>query len=80
MSSNSAAKLRVYTIVERIGATPFWLRLGNAAPHKDGKGFTMNLQAVPVSGLIVVRQYEEDAEQVPAIDTQQHERSPEMVE
>lgn len=77
MSSNN--KLRVYTIVERVGASPFWLRLGNAVQHKDGKGFSMNLQAVPVSGLVVVRQYDEEADQV-TLETEQHERVPELVE
>jgi hypothetical protein len=78
MSSNG--KLRVYTIVERVGGSPYWLRLGNAVSHKDGKGLSMNLQAVPVSGLIVVRQYDEDADQAPQADTQMHEREPEFAE
>ena len=77
MSSNG--KLRVYTIVERVGGSPFWLRLGNAVPHKDGKGFSMNLQAVPVSGLIVVRQYDEEVDAV-SLETDKHERVPELVE
>ncbi len=77
MSSN--VKLRVYTIVERVGGSPFWLRLGNAAPHKDGKGFSVNLQALPVSGLIVVRQYDEESDAV-ALETDKHERVPELVE
>ncbi len=77
MSSNG--KLRVYTIVERVGGSPYWLRLGNAVQHKDGKGFSMTLQAVPVSGLIVVRQYDEEADQV-SLETESHERAPELVE
>lgn len=77
MSSN--VKLRVYTIVERVGGSPFWLRLGNAAPHKDGKGFSVNLQALPVSGLIVVRQYDEESDAV-TMETDKHERVPELVE
>jgi len=76
MSSNG--KLRVYTIVERVGGSPFWLR-GNAVAHKDGKGFSMTLQAVLVSGLIVVRQYDEEADQV-SLETESHERAPELVE
>lgn len=80
MSSNGTNKLRVYTIVERVGAPAYWLRLGNAFPHRDGKGFSMNLQAVPVSGLVVVRQYEEQGDNTPPIDTLRHEREPELVE
>ncbi len=77
MSSNG--KLRVYTVVERVGGSPFWLRLGTAAPHKDGKGFSVNLQALPVSGLIVVRQYDDEADAV-HMETDKHERVPEVVE
>lgn len=77
---SSIGRLRVYTIVERTGASPFWLRLGNAVQHKDGKGFTMNLQAVPVSGLVVVRQYDDENDHTPHVDTQLHEREPEVVE
>lgn len=76
---SSHTKLRVYTIVERVGGSPFWLRLGNAAPHKDGKGFSVNLQALPVSGLIVVRQYDEESDVAP-METDKHERVPELVE
>lgn len=76
---SSTTKLRVYTIVERVGGSPFWLRLGNAAPHKDGKGFSVNLQALPVSGLIVVRQYDEETDVV-AMETDKHERVPELME
>lgn len=77
MSSNG--KLRVYTIVERAGASPFWLRLGNAVQHKDGKGFSMNLQAMPVSGLLVVRQYDEEHDQA-NVETENHERTLHLVE
>lgn len=77
MSSNG--KLRVYTVVERVGGTPYWLRLGNAVSHKDGKGYSMTLQAVPVSGLLVMRQHEEEAD-MGAPETESHERAPEMEE
>lgn len=76
MSSNG--KLRVYTIVEREGASPYWLRLGTAVVHKDSKGFSMTLPAVPVSGLIVVRQFDEENDQV-SVETDNHERSPDPV-
>ncbi|MEQ1716014.1 MAG: hypothetical protein ABL907_08525 [Hyphomicrobium sp.] len=77
MSANG--KLRVYTIVERVGGSPFWLRLGNAITHKDGKGFSMSLQAMPISGLIVVRQYDDESEPA-AMETSAHEQMPDMDE
>jgi len=32
-----------------------WLKIGAAWPHKDGKGFDLNLDALPTSGRIVLR-------------------------
>lgn len=77
--TDQALRLRVYTIVPRANGNPFWLKLGNAAPHKDGRGFSMNLQAVPISGLIVVRQYDEETDTTP-IETEHHERAPDFGE
>lgn len=35
-----------------------WTRLGVAFPHKDTKGFNVELRAVPVSGKLVIRLHE----------------------
>ena len=35
-----------------------WSRIGVAFPHDDGKGFNLNLDAIPVDGKVVVRLYE----------------------
>ena len=32
-----------------------WTRIGAAWPHKDGEGFTLQLDAMPLSGELVVR-------------------------
>ena len=32
-----------------------WLKIGVAWLHKDGKGYDLDLQAVPVSGRVVIR-------------------------
>lgn len=39
-----------------------WMRIGSAWPNKDGKGFTVQLSALPVNGTVVLRLYEPDAE------------------
>ncbi len=39
----------------------------------------MNLQAVPVSGLIVLRQYDEGNDTA-QVETENHERGPDLVE
>ena len=35
-----------------------WLRIGAAWSHKDGKGFDVNLDALPVGGRVVLRMNE----------------------
>jgi hypothetical protein len=50
---------RVYSVIERPDEEPFWLNLGLAFPHKDGKGFNVLLNGLPLDGKLVVRRYEE---------------------
>lgn len=51
---------RAYTVVERDnGSPPFWLNIGSAFPHKDGNGFNVMLQALPVNARLVLRLYGE---------------------
>ncbi|PDT64280.1 hypothetical protein CO683_39185 [Bradyrhizobium ottawaense] len=38
------------------GESAFWAKLGAAWPHDDGKGFNVELIALPVSGRIVIRE------------------------
>ncbi len=33
-----------------------WLEVGAAWPHKDGKGYSINLRALPVDGRLVLRE------------------------
>ena len=58
---------RVYTVVPRPDPNekPYWLNIGMAWPNKDGKGFNINLQALPLDGKLVIREYEPEAEQEP---------------
>jgi hypothetical protein len=49
----------VYSVLERKDEDPFWLNLGLAFPHKDGHGFNILLNALPLDGKLVVRRYEE---------------------
>jgi hypothetical protein len=39
-----------------------WMRIGVAFPHKDGKGFQIQLQAFPVNGKLVLRKHESKPE------------------
>jgi hypothetical protein len=51
---------RVYSIIERQKQDDYWLNIGVAFPHEDGKGFNVMLQALPLhgNGKIVLREHE----------------------
>lgn len=39
-----------------------WTKVGVAWPHQDGKGFRLVLTAVPLDGIVVLRQHEPKAD------------------
>lgn len=45
----------VFTVVEREGARPFWRAIGSAFPNKDGKSFSVYLDAGPINGKLRIR-------------------------
>ena len=47
-------------MIRREGQDDFWLNLGLVFPHKDGGGFNIMLQALPLDGKIVCRKIAED--------------------
>ena len=51
---------RVYTVIRREGQDDYWLNIGLAFPHKDGNGFNIVLQALPLDGKIVCREVSGD--------------------
>ena len=51
---------RVYTVIRREGQDDYWLNIGLAFPHKDGSGFNIVLQALPLDGKIVCREITEE--------------------
>lgn len=58
MSDNTNSKAPTHTayqVREREGAKGFWTRIGSAWPHGDGKGFNIQLDAVPLDGRITLR-------------------------
>jgi len=66
-----AKRYTVYTIVKRERKDDFWLNIGVAFPHEDGKGFNVFLQALPLGdGKIVLR----EAEAAQAGDTDDNRR------
>lgn len=56
--ANAAAKApthTVYQVRDRNGQKGFWTRIGSAWPHADGKGFNVQIDAVPLDGRITLR-------------------------
>jgi len=51
---------RAYSVIKREGQDDFWLNIGLAFPHKDGKGLNIMLQAFPLDGKIVCREVTDD--------------------
>jgi hypothetical protein len=51
---------RAYSVIRREGQDDFWLNLGLVFPHKDGGGFNIMLQALPLDGKIVCREIADD--------------------
>lgn len=45
----------VYQVRDREGGKGFFTRIGAAWPHKDGKGFNIQIDAVPLDGRITLR-------------------------
>ncbi len=39
-----------------------WTKVGVAWPHQDGKGFRLVLTAVPLDGIVILRQHEPKAD------------------
>ncbi len=49
------------------GTKSFWNKVGAAWKHRDGQGYTFQLEVVPINGRIVLRQPIEDPD-TPAIE------------
>ena len=49
----------VFVVEEREGQDSFWTKIGAAWANKDGKGFNLVLQALPLDGRLVLREYKE---------------------
>ena len=56
---------RAYSVIKREGQDDYWLNIGLAFPHKDGSGFNIVLQALPLDGKIVCREIADDDQAEP---------------
>jgi hypothetical protein len=48
-----------YQVKDREGKPSFWNRLGSAWQHQDGKGFSIQLDSLPLDGRITLREISE---------------------
>jgi hypothetical protein len=62
-------------VIKREGQDDYWLRLGAAFKHADGKGMNVVLQAYPLDGKIVLREATEDDRSQQAPRRSSEERS-----
>lgn len=51
-----------YQVRDREGTKGFWTRIGAAWAHGDGKGFNIQIEAVPLDGRITLRVVSEPKE------------------
>ena len=49
--ADKAKMFRVYSVVPRPKQDDYWLNIGSAFPHDDGKGYNVLLQALPIARL-----------------------------
>jgi hypothetical protein len=45
----------VYQVRDREGGKGFFTRIGAAWPHRDGRGFNVQIESVPLDGRITLR-------------------------
>jgi len=56
MANSNAPAYNVYTVEDRgENEDPFWLKIGAAWAHKDGKGLNITLSALPPDNRLVLR-------------------------
>ncbi|WP_282091441.1 hypothetical protein [Epibacterium ulvae] len=57
-----APDFRAWHVTQK-GDKSYWNKVGAAWSHKDAKGFTLQLETLPIGGRIVLRQPLDDGEQ-----------------
>jgi hypothetical protein len=54
-ATSKAPSHAVYQVRDREGQKGIFTRIGAAWPHKDGKGFNLQIESVPLDGRITLR-------------------------
>ena len=74
MSENNQPAFRVYSVIPRDGKDDYWLNIGLAFPHQDGKGFNVMLQALPLNAKLVLREAAEEESEPRSTNDRPHRR------
>lgn len=61
-TTSKKPSLIAYHVRDREGAKSIFTRIGAAWPHKDGKGFNIQMEVVPLDGRLVLRAESENKE------------------
>jgi len=58
-NNSKAPSHAAYLVRDREGKKSVWTRIGSAWAHADGKGFSLQLECVPLDGRITLRDIQE---------------------
>ncbi|GAA4422387.1 hypothetical protein [Bremerella cremea] len=58
-NTSKAPSHAVYQVRDREGKKSIWTRIGSAWAHSDGKGFSVQLESLPLDGRITLRDVKE---------------------
>lgn len=59
-TANNEPTFRAFSVIKREDKPDYWLNIGAAFAHRDGGGFTLSLQALPIDGRVVLRHPKEE--------------------
>lgn len=66
MTETTQPSLYAYAVEDAPrGRKSYWTRIGRLFAHKDGKGYDVVLNALPINGRIVIRQEEQEQAETP---------------
>lgn len=54
--SRGLRRFNAYHVLDRDGSKAIWTRIGSAWAHRDGKGFNIQVNVVPLDGRIALRE------------------------
>jgi hypothetical protein len=55
-NTNNLPSHSVYQVIGSEGKKPYWMKIGAAWANGDGRGFSVQLEALPLTGRIVMRE------------------------